>query len=372
MRRSYEAPLLAGNSALRALWGNAKKRRMIEVGPAEPARGKLTYIAYGVVFGVFILTAWLHLATAFLAALFGYLALRKLHFVRGVRGKWLAVVLFVLLVSGIAYGLGFLVKQTVQSLPRIAEESIPPIINWARQHQIELPFTDYDSLKEAAFDTVKNEVSYLNGAARFARGAGTQFLLLVVGGVVALGVFLNPGFESDRPARSPALNLYSACCDELSERFGLLYRSFSTVMGAQLSISAINTGLTAVFVTALHLPYAVVVVGLTFLCGLVPVVGNLVSNTIIVGIGFSVSPRMALTALVFLVAIHKLEYLLNSQIVGQRIRNPLWLTLLALVLGERLMGVAGMILAPVVLHYLRLELSAYPVAGCIDAGTAGG
>ena len=73
----------------------------------------------------------------------------------------------------------------------------------------------------------------------------------------------------------------------------------------------------------------------------------------IVGIGFTVSPKMALAALVFLVVIHKLEYFLNSKIIGQRIRNPLWLTLLALVLGEKLMGVPGMILAPVVLNYLR-------------------
>jgi len=59
---------------------------------------------------------------------------------------------------------------------------------------------------------------------------------------------------------------------------------------------------------------------------------------VIVGIGFTVSPKMALAALIFLVAVHKLEYFLNSKIIGHRIRNPLWLTLLALVLGEKLMA----------------------------------
>ncbi len=117
---------------------------------------------------------------------------------------------------------------------------------------------------------------------------------------------------------------------------------------------------------AVGLPYAVVVIGVTFLCGLIPVLGNLVSNTIIVGIGFTVSPKMALTALVFLVVIHKLEYFLNSKIIGQRIRNPLWLTLLALVLGERLMGLPGMILAPVVLNYIRMEASRIEVKRPLD------
>ena len=74
--------------------------------------------------------------------------------------------------------------------------------------------------------------------------------------------------------------------------------------------------LTAIFVFTVDLPYSVVVIGVTFLCGLLPVVGNIISNTVIVMIGFTVSPKMALGALVFLVAIHKLEYFLNSKIVG--------------------------------------------------------
>ena len=132
-------------------------------------------------------------------------------------------------------------------------------------------------------------------------------------------------------------------------------------MGAQILISAINTVFTGIFALAVQLPYAVVVVGVTFLCGLLPILGNVVSNTIIVMIGFTVSPQLALTALVFLVLIHKLEYFLNSKIVGHRIRNPFWLTLLALVVGERLMGVPGMILAPVVLNYVKREASAVEV-----------
>ncbi|MPN20003.1 hypothetical protein SDC9_167379 [bioreactor metagenome] len=111
------------------------------------------------------------------------------------------------------------------------------------------------------------------------------------------------------------------------------------------------------FVIAANLPYKIVVIGVTFLCGLLPVVGNLISNTVIVGIGLTVSPRMGLTALIFLIVIHKLEYFLNSKIVGHKIRNPLWLTLLGLIVGERLMGVPGMILAPVVLHYFKVETS---------------
>ena len=97
-----------------------------------------------------------------------------------------------------------------------------------------------------------------------------------------------------------------------------------------------------------------------------PIVGNVISNTVIVFIGFLVSPKVAIGALVFLVVVHKLEYLLNSKIIGARIRNPIWLTLFGLIVGEKLMGVPGMILSPVVLNYLRVEMSKMEVAraGC--------
>ena len=35
----------------------------------------------------------------------------------------------------------------------------------------------------------------------------------------------------------------------------------------------------------------------------------------------------------------------------------MWLTLLGLIIGETLMGIPGMILAPVVLHYIKVEAS---------------
>src|SRR5436309_2975887 len=75
-----------------------------------------------------------------------------------------------------------------------------------------------------------------------------------------------------------ANNLFSLCAEAIAARFRTFYSSFATVMGAQVVISTINTVLTAIFVLATHLPYAAVVIGATFLCGLLPIVGNLVSN----------------------------------------------------------------------------------------------
>jgi predicted PurR-regulated permease PerM len=320
---------------------------------AEPVNTQ-TRFSFLFMVGLLILMILLRLATPLLAALFTYLALSRLTLPKP-GGKWLAVAIFLVAFFGIAYGLGYFINVTVRALPEIADKAIPSIIDTAQRNGIQLPFTDYDSLKELAFDTVKSEVHFLGSFAKVARGATTHILFLVAGCVVAISLFLNPRFETG--PQGLAHTLYSQCCAAIARRFATLYRSFVMVMGAQIIISAINTVLTAIFILALHFPYAVVIIGVSFLCGLLPVVGNLISNTIVVCIGFTVSPKMALGALIFLVVIHKLEYFLNSKIVGWRIHNPLWLTLLALIIGERLLGVPGMVLAPVILNYIKLEAS---------------
>ncbi len=122
--------------------------------PIQPTEGKPARISYLFMLGTLVLVGCFHLATPLLVAFFAYLALTQLHFVkRG--GKWLTVALFVILVSAVTYGLGYFVNQTVRALPEIADKAIPSVIQWAREYQIELPFTDYDSLKESGPDTVK-------------------------------------------------------------------------------------------------------------------------------------------------------------------------------------------------------------------------
>ena len=84
--------------------------------------------------------------------------------------------------------------------------------------------------------------------------------------------------------------------------------------------------------------------------------GNLVSNTVIVLVSLGVAPWVAVVSLVFLVLVHKLEYLLNAKIVGGRIGAAAWETLLAIVVFEAAFGVPGVILAPVVYAWAKAEL----------------
>jgi predicted PurR-regulated permease PerM len=311
-------------------------------------------LSYGVLALTIILAGLLHLGVPLLVILFSYFALRQLLYLT--KRRWLALVLFIVVAAAIAAAAVYFTRAALLALPNVADSSIPSASAWAQRRQIELPFTDFESLRAVVIDMVKQEAHYLQNVAHFARRTTAVLVFTIIGIVAAVSLFFKTGLDPYRNTHPVKNNLYSICCDEVSKRFRDLYRSFATVMGAQITISLINTTLTAIFVFAVRLPYRPLVVAITFLCGLVPIVGNLVSNTVIVFIALTVSLKLAVGVLVFLVVIHKLEYFLNSKIIGERIRNPVWLTLIALIIGERLMGIPGLILAPVVLNYVRVDM----------------
>jgi predicted PurR-regulated permease PerM len=149
----------------------------------------------------------------------------------------------------------------------------------------------------------------------------------------------------------------------LAERARRLSAAFGLVVFAQVRISALNTLLTAVYLLVIlpmfgvHLPFAKTLVAVTFITGLLPVVGNLISNAIIVVVSLNVSLQVAVGSLAFLVIVHKLEYFLNARIVGRRIHAKAWELLPAMLLMEAAFGIAGLIAAPIYYGYLKDELA---------------
>jgi predicted PurR-regulated permease PerM len=311
-------------------------------------------LSYGVLAATIILLGLLHLGVPLLAVLFSYFAVRQLYLLT--KRKWLALVLFGVVVAGIATAAVFLTRAAILALPDVADTSLPSASAWAEKRQIDLPFNDFESLKQAVVNALGQQAHYLRNVANFAKSTTLILFFSILGIIAAASLFFKTGLDPHRGTHRVKNNLYSICCDEVSTRFRDFYRSFATVIGAQITISVVNTILTAIFLLAVGMPNAPLLIAVTLLCGLVPIVGNLLSNTVIVFVALTVSLKLAVFALLFLVLIHKLEYFLNSKIIGDRIRNPVWLTLIALIIGERLMGIPGLILAPVVLNYLRVEM----------------
>ena len=142
-----------------------------------------------------------------------------------------------------------------------------------------------------------------------------------------------------------------------------LHQAFRQIVFAQVQIAAINAVFTGVFLllilpmAGIQLPFVKTMILVTFVAGLLPVIGNLISNTVIVVISLSHSLSTAGLALLFLVTIHKLEYFLNAKIVGTKINARAWELLSAMLVMEALFGIAGVIAAPVFYAYIKSELS---------------
>ncbi len=308
-------------------------------------------LSYIIVFLGLAFVGLLELTTLLLTGLFTIFALRKFCF--GGQ-KWLAILLGAVLLAAIGTGFYLFLRTAVTEVPEIARRSIPVVIGYAEKLGIQPWFADFAELKSKAMSFAMDKVGNI--------GKYTQFILVhlvtfIIGLVIAVGAFINTRTPEEVEKAVVRNNLYDRTLAEIMARASTFYQSFATVLGAQILISSINTTLTAVFLFYNHYPFAMVITGLTFVCGLMPIIGNLISNTIIISVGLTISPHMAILALCFLVFIHKLEFFLNSKIIGDRIKNPMWLTLLGLLLGEKLMGIPGMILAPVLLHYIKVEAS---------------
>jgi predicted PurR-regulated permease PerM len=163
----------------------------------------------------------------------------------------------------------------------------------------------------------------------------------------------------DTSSRAP----YRALAAALRDRIVILSDAFRRIVFAQVRIAAINTVITAIFLyvvlpmAGITLPLLKSLVAITFFAGLLPVVGNLISNTVLVIVGLSHSLHTAAASLLFLMVIHKLEYFLNARIIGSHINAYAWELLVAMLVMESIFGLPGVVAAPVLYAYVKRELT---------------
>lgn len=180
------------------------------------------------------------------------------------------------------------------------------------------------------------------------------FLIHVIIGVIIGGMIgLHHEIRGERGVFAQALG----------ERVEQVSQAFRRIVFSQVRISALNTTLTGIFLVLVMplldhpLPLTKVMIAVTFVAGLLPIIGNLISNAVIFLIALSVSPLAAVLALGYLVVIHKLEYFVNARIIGSQIEARAWELLIAMLVMESAFGLAGVVAAPIYYAYIKSELS---------------
>lgn len=315
---------------------------------------KASYALFG---ASLLLVAVFKLGPCLLAALVSYMILditeRRLRDlgVRPTISRLSAVVVFIIMAVLLAWVFLRFLTVGLDRLPELMDRVLPRLASLAADRGVDFPVENARELRDFVVTSARENARAIGATSGFlTRG----FFLVIVGMFIANLRFLTPSSEENRGSLFDALRI------EFMDRVSLFVRSFERIVGAQFTISVVNTVLTGAFLVVMGFPFRTFLILLTFVCGLIPIVGNIISNSFITLAGLTESVHLAVGALIYLVVLHKLEYLLNSRIVGGSIDSPMWVTLIGIVVGEATMGVPGVLIAPALLHYVREELRAIP------------
>ncbi len=175
---------------------------------------------------------------------------------------------------------------------------------------------------------------------------------------ILLGMIIGAMISLHSPTSIPSGPLAIAMLD----RVKTLSRAFKKIVFAQVKISAVNTFATGIYVLVvlpllgINLPMAKSLVVITFVVGMLPIVGNLISNSILVIVALPFGIAVGVWSLVFLIVLHKLEYFLNAKIIGTQIQAQAWELLIAMLVMESVFGIAGVVAAPIFYAYAKQEL----------------
>ena len=264
----------------------------------------------------------------------------------------IATVVIALIILGVTALISFLrnsgesVPALIERMAEIIESSRARLPAWLLVH---VP-ADAEELSTALVDWLRTHASLFQVAGA---GLGRAFAHILIG--LVIGALLSLESTVPKSGRGP-LSV------AISQRALLLSLAFRRVVLAQIWISAVNTAFTALYLAVvlplfgLELPFTKTLIVVTFIAGLLPIIGNLMSNTAVFIVSLSQSLTVALISLAYLVVIHKLEYFLNARLVGQRIRAKAWEILLAMLVMEAAFGIAGLVAAPIYYAYMKNEL----------------
>ncbi len=273
------------------------------------------------------------------------------------RGKLIVVALFsaavIAAIVGAVFGLVSFFRSDVQNLPNLLKK-VSTILDSVRA---EIPASLASYLPDDIAGLQETALEWLRGHLAELQMIGTHGLVMLAETLIALVIGAVLSLREVDPHAS-----VGPLAVALAERAGRFATAFHRVALSQLTISLLNTTFTAIYLLLVlpifdvHLPLTKTMIAVTFIAGLLPVIGNLVSNTIVVIVSLGHSMPMAIASMVFLVAIHKLEYVLGARIVGTRIKAQIWELLLAMMAMEAMFGIPGLVAAPIYYAYLKSEL----------------
>lgn len=165
--------------------------------------------------------------------------------------------------------------------------------------------------------------------------------------IISISLIKKPNIDT-----SPAIQL-------LKNNFMDFINYFKVLMIAQIYVAVWNTLWLSIYLFiilplfGIELSYKKTLTILTLFVSLVPALGNIVSNTALIILCIPHGVYVIIASLIFMILIHKAEYLINAKIVGQKSKANVVEILMALIIFELLFGLDGLILGPVIYVYVK-------------------
>ena len=342
----------------------------VESSPAPEPRKSLPWeeiAAYAIVVAGVFFVLWQHLVPALIMGLTLYMILDRVsaRFKGSVShgvARPLALLIVTTATAAVVTGLialtVMMLRRGAGNVPAMMEQmadilgSVRLWLGGVGRSFIPEVMTDAEDFKLTVMTWLKTHAQTVRAGGLW---LGLGLIYIIMGGLLAILVFFRHITHQDHDDRGPLAR-------HLVDKVDRFAHAFSRIALAQVKISAVNTTLTGIYLLVvlplfgIRVPFATTLVIITFLCGLIPVLGNLISNTVITILSMGVSVGTAVASLTFLVVIHKLEYLINSRIVGGETDSQAWEILLAIVVGEAAFGVGGVVMAPIIYAFVKREL----------------
>lgn len=331
----------------------------------------MTYIGKNIIVGlIFLVIAFLIITTKtsqmFLAMLF---SLFVLNFSEKISGnfidsskKMLQKFSSFLISAFILFGLGWALYQSFKymalDLNQLIQVSQPKIIEFLNK----LGLKDIESVSQfynIIIDFVKGNVGFI------ASGAG-----LIIKVIIGLLFGLVFHFSVIHVASSDTVK--GAVINDLTYYSDKIFNSFKNIMEIQVLVSMMNTIIISVMALGVtyiwtmldgspepkFLPYWYVIIPLTAILSLIPVVGNILINLILIMATIQISPEFVLVGLGLFLVIHKLELILVGKKMKEKVDMPFPLILISMLLGEFLFhSMSGMLLGMVIILTISNILS---------------
>ncbi|MCK9516343.1 MAG: AI-2E family transporter [Ottowia sp.] len=325
---------------------------------------RATAASHLLIAAMLLLIMWQGLLAGFLSLCLGFITTRwlgrQLARVFGggnsITKVWAAVLVILLPIVLLAIAVPR-IRSLILDAPAQYRELLGLLAQTVFELRDKLPPDIAAQLPEGVADIQREVASYLASKAGALATTGriwiTGLLFAFIGLIIGVLAAIRPPATRQRPL--------TRALHQRTSRFG---STFAQIVTAQFWIALFNTFLTGIFlllvlpIFATGLPYTNALLVLTFVASMIPIVGNIIVNTVLTLVGLSVSWTVALACLAFLIIIHKMEYFINAKIIGTRTHMSAWELLAAMFVMEAIFGPAGLVAAPLFYAYAKSELQA--------------